>query len=1307
MMKQNYLKTMGLLLSLLLVPQMLSAALLSVTAKKTSMTGNSSSGYFLVYQLSVGESGVTPSYKSSNSKICTIDADGKVTFSAKGEATITLTASGYDATEVKLSSDKYALTSDCDLTSLSESQLTSALKRVNSNVSSAASSPKGFASISTTRVRFNGSLNGSYGTLLNSFLFKISGDYFYTFVGQGAQCENGKTTVAIANPVTGQIASFSYKVPDSSKTPADVAANTSVLDASDAFSMANKTLLQGMKIYTPVSAIAQASDVKLDGNTVDLSNKVIDDGNVTELATTINGLGNVSDLRYVKVGHIGYKVTDAQLVAFVPSALSNSCFVKLPASSYYEKSGPNMMASNGTVYSYVLDPSKNYAPAASFKAVQAKVLKTFSSTTEAYALSLPFAIDYVTDYGTVYAADKVNANGSVNFVTSDAIQAGQPYLFLPSSKTPFASLSNVTFEVTAPKTIKLDDKLSFTGFYSASDYPSNALRYVGTSKKFVKTASVSGGMSAYLVGTSANEVAVELEKVINPIDTISNDRPIGDKEYLTRGLVALPSKTKGIYLSWRMLTGDDDNTTFDVLRDGKVIKSNIALTTSYNDDEGTVNNKYQVVTRQDGNVVETSSEVTPWDQIFMQIPIDRPVGGKLPDGKTYCYRPNDCSTGDVDGDGEYEIILKWDSAPSYDNGQNGYTAPTLLDCYKLDGTKLWRVDLGNNIRSGAHYTQFLVYDFDGDGKAEMICKTAPGSKDGTGRYVSEAATDKTILAIDNTKNYVNSKGHVTGGEELLTVFNGQTGKAIHTIYYNPNRGMGYGGVGKYSSDWGDGNVPYNRGERYLACVAHLEGPNKAPSAVMCRGYYTRAYLWAVNFDGRILYTNWLHASTRSSEWSVTDKYGKKTTKTGCKATAFAQGAHNISVGDLDGDGCDEIMYGSAAINNDGTLLYSTDLRHGDAQHLGDLDPDREGLEFFMVLEKPNYGFNFRNAKTGKVYFRKTAKSDTGRGMAADIDPDYRGYEMWSSASSTVYNCKGDSISNSRPSYDFRIYWDGDLQDELLGDMSNHNKPFLEKWDAKTKKIGRMLIGGKNLYEYGKSGTCNSTKGTPCLTADLFGDWREEMVFLCREDSAHLNVFTTNFPTEYRFPTLMHDHIYRMGIAWQNVAYNQPPHLGYYLPDYALTRFVNVGEGASAQTVEQGSAIVPISYQYAHCKDVTLDGTLPEGLTLVKKDSIWTISGAPKKMGTYTFKLKSSGDVSLKSISHTITIQVDEATGISSAETQKTKTLKVYNLNGFLVKEGIVENEEVAQYVKRQLPKGVYVVVVTDDNQTYTQKVVNP
>lgn len=1303
-MKANYYKMTTSLLSLLLVPQLMNAAPLDVTTRKVGMSGNASSGYYLVYKLDMGQEAVQPVYKSADGQVCSVSADGTVTFKTSGKATITVTAAGYDDTTVTLESDKYVMTSDADLTTLSAAELTTALKRVNSNVTTQSSSAKGFASASTTRVRFGGSLNGSYYTMFNSFTFQIKSDYFYTFVGQGAQCENGKTTVSISHPAEGQLCDVFYKVPDATKTPGEVEQSETVMEHGGSFSLGGKTLLQRMRIFTPEKLLAHASDVVLAGNTADLSAKVISDTNVGELAGAIGKLPSVASLQYVKVGHVGGQVTAAQLSALVPAAQSNSCFVQLSAGSYYEKSGPNLMKSDGSVYSYTLDPSKPYAPAKDFKAVNATILKKFTSAQGTYALCLPCDITYPDAYGKVFTPAEATANGGVRFNSTDEIKAGHPYLFQPETAEPFGAMTDVAFTASAPTPVETGSDIRFTGYYSAADCPSHALLYSGGA--FVKGQTPAEGLSVYASNASADRIGVELETVINPIDTITNDRPIGDKERLTRGLVALPSQSKGIYLSWRMLADDDDNTTFDIIRDGQVIKTGIALTTSYNDDQGNVNSQYQVVTRQNGEQVATSDAVTPWDNIFKQIPIDKPAGGTLPEGTAYNYRPNDCSTGDVDGDGEYEIILKWDSAPSYDNAQNGYTAPTLLDCYKLDGTKLWRIDLGRNIRSGAHYTQFLVYDFDGDGKAELICKTAPGSKDGTGRYVSEAATDKTILGIDNTKTYLTSKGHVSGGEELLTVFNGETGKAIHTIYYNPNRGMGYGGAASYSADWGDGNVPYNRGERYLACVAFLDGPDKNPSAVMCRGYYTSAYLWAVNFNGQMLYTNWLHASTRSSVWSVTDKYGKTTTKTGLKATAYAQGAHNISVGDLDGDGCDEIMYGSAAINNDGTLLYSTDLRHGDAQHLGDLDPDREGLEFFMVLEKPNYGFNFRNAKTGKVYFRKTAKSDTGRGMAADIDADNRGYEMWSSASSTVYTCKGDSISGSRPSYDFRLYWDGDLQDELLGDMSNHNQPYLEKWNTKAKKIERYLINGKNLYAYGSSRTCNSTKGTPCLTADLFGDWREEMVFWCGADSAHLNIFTTSCPTEYRFPTLMHDRMYRLGVAWQNVAYNQPPHLSYYLPDHALTRFVKQGDGSVAQTVELGEAITPITYQFAHCKDVEIEGTLPDGLSLTKGNQVWTLSGTPTAIGKYSFKVKSSGDVSLKSIAQAVTIQVDRATGITELPAGQDVEVVVYDLNGRQVYQAHISADQVAPRLRRQLAKGVFMIQLTSEGRTYHQKFVN-
>ena len=653
-------------------------------------------------------------------------------------------------------------------------------------------------------------------------------------------------------------------------------------------------------------------------------------------------------------------------------------------------------------------------------------------------------------------------------------------------------------------------------------------------------------------------------------------------EHLDRGVVALPAQGKGIFVSWRMLGTDSKNVCFDVVRDGKVIASHIKAT-NYTDQDGKATHTYQIVTYQempkaDGIAHrEVSQNVKPWADLYLSMPISRPKGGTTPDGRSYTYTPNACSVGDVDGDGEYEIILKWDPSNSHDNSHNGYTGDVIFDCYKLSGKKLWRINLGKNIRAGAHYTQFLVYDFDGDGKAEMICKTSAGSKDGKEKFVNEAATDEDIRCLDNKADYRNGAGRVQTGPELLTVFNGKTGQAIHTIWYNPNRAFGVGrqvaegeslkdGFPAYSSVWGDKGNYGNRGERYLAGVAFLDGKDHLPSAVMCRGYYTRSYLWAVDFDGKQLKTKWLHASTTSG-------------------TAYAQGAHSLAVGDVDGDGCDEITYGSAAINNDGTLLYSTGLGHGDAQHLGDLDPDRPGLEYFMVHEEYPYGSDLRDAKTGEILYRTLDRDDTGRGLAADIDANHRGYEMWSSDKPEVRDCKGNVIveakdawkkrsgekkkkqapqqgdwnSNEKttfravspmPAMNFRIYWDGDLQDELLANgRAPHFPPYIQKWNGK-EAVALPLSNGKQLFEMGHSVSCNWTKATPNLQADLFGDWREEVIYWDESDASHLNIFTTNIPTDYRVPTLMHDHIYRMGVAWQNVGYNQPPHLGYYLPDKA-------------------------------------------------------------------------------------------------------------------------------------------------------------
>lgn len=642
-------------------------------------------------------------------------------------------------------------------------------------------------------------------------------------------------------------------------------------------------------------------------------------------------------------------------------------------------------------------------------------------------------------------------------------------------------------------------------------------------------------------------------------------------ERLDRGLVALPAAGKGIYLSWRLLGTDSKNVCFDIERDGKVIAHHIRAT-NFTDVKGSPAHSYRLISYQDEPKMdapmqrEVSKPVKPWTDLYKSLPINRPEGGTAPDGRVYTYTPNDCSVGDVDGDGEYELIVKWDPSNSHDNSHDGYTGDVILDCYKFDGTQLWRINLGKNIRAGAHYTQFLVFDFDGDGKAEMICKTSAGSIDGQGRFVSESATDAEILSLDNAADYRNNRGRIKNGPELLTVFNGETGKAMHTIWYNPNRAFGVGrqvaegerleadGFPAYSSVWGDKDNYGNRGERYLAGVAYLDGAAHRPSAVMCRGYYTRSYLWAVDFDGKRLTTKWLHASLTPHDWVVMDGEGKVIKEAhGLSATAFAQGAHSLAVGDVDGDGCDEITYGSAAINYDGSLLYSTGLGHGDTLHLSDLDPDRPGLEVFMVHEERPYGSDFRDARTGEILYRTLDRDDTGRGVAADIDGRHRGFEMWSSDRREVRDCHGKVIADDpsqMPAMNFRIYWDGDLQDELLANGRRpHFAPYLQKWNGK-KAVPLPLSNGKHLSDMGHSVSNNWTKATPNLQADIFGDWREEVIYWDESDASHLNIFTTNIPTEYRIPTLMHDHIYRLSVAWQNVGYNQPPHLGYYLPDHA-------------------------------------------------------------------------------------------------------------------------------------------------------------
>lgn len=586
-------------------------------------------------------------------------------------------------------------------------------------------------------------------------------------------------------------------------------------------------------------------------------------------------------------------------------------------------------------------------------------------------------------------------------------------------------------------------------------------------------------------------------------------------EYLDRGLVAVKTE-KGVFISWRLLGNDPEQTAFNVYRNGneRINKAPLTDVTNLTDEKGTLTDRYTVRAIINGKETEESTPAVPWHEPYKVIQMNRPAGGTTPEGKSYVYTPGDCSAGDVDGDGQYELIVKWDPSNAHDNAHPGLTGNVFLDAYKLDGTHLWRIDLGRNIRAGAHYTQFLVYDFDGDGKAEVVCKTAPGTKDGSGNYLSKGPAqsdddnaDYRNLTADSTKDI--RVGYIINGSEYLTVFNGSTGKEMATADYEPGRGN--------VADWGDAHG--NRVDRFLACVAYLDGVH--PSIIMCRGYYTRTTLTAWDWRNGTLTKHWMYDSgfTRGSG-------------------AYGQGNHNLSVADVDDDGKDEIIYGASAFDDDGTLMYKTGLGHGDAMHLSDLDPDRPGLEVWEVHEGMSKvcGYELHDAKTGAILWGGPTNDDNGRGLAADIDPSHRGFEMWSLLCDGVFNCKGKKISDNKPSINFRIYWDGDLQDELL------NGTRIDKWTGN----GTTPLISFDAYCHAKA--INGTKATPCLSADLFGDWREEVVLYNGEDPGQLLLFTTTIPSPHRLYTLMHDPVYRLGIAWQNVVYNQPPHLGFYIGD---------------------------------------------------------------------------------------------------------------------------------------------------------------
>lgn len=576
------------------------------------------------------------------------------------------------------------------------------------------------------------------------------------------------------------------------------------------------------------------------------------------------------------------------------------------------------------------------------------------------------------------------------------------------------------------------------------------------------------------------------------------------REKLNRGVIAIRENSSKVAVSWRYLSSDPMNEAFDVYRDGqKLNKHPLKNTTFFQDSYKGKETVLYTVKALKGKTESTYRLPADAPNGYLNIPLERPAGGTDPSEQTYSYTPNDASIGDVDGDGEYEIILKWEPTNAHDNSHDGYTGPVIFDCYKLNGQKLWRINLGRNVRAGAHYTQFMVFDLDGDGRAEVVMKTADGAVDGVGKVIGDANAD-----------FRSERGRILTGPEYLTVFNGLTGEAMHTIDYIPERGN--------LMDWGDNRA--NRSDRFLACVAYLDGVH--PSVVMCRGYYTRTVLAAFDWDGKELKNRWVFDSNNP----------------GCKEYA-GQGNHNLRVGDVDGDGCDEIVYGQCTINNDGTGLYSTRMGHGDAIHLTHFDPSRPGMQVWSCHENKRDGSTYRDAATGEVLFQIKSRMDVGRCMAADIDPNHPGVEMWSLASNGIRNVKGEVIASRVRglSTNMAVWWDGDLLRELL------DRNVVSKYNWEKEICERITV-----FEGAVSN--NGTKSNPCLQGDIIGDWREE-VLLRSDDNTALRLYVSTIPTEYRFHTFLEDPVYRISIATQNVAYNQPTQPGFYFgPELRGTTF---------------------------------------------------------------------------------------------------------------------------------------------------------
>lgn len=710
----------------------------------------------------------------------------------------------------------------------------------------------------------------------------------------------------------------------------------------------------------------------------------------------------------------------------------------------------------------------------------------------------------------------------------------------------------------------------------------------------------------------------------------------------SRGLWACRSGNN-VYASWRMRQSDaPKSTTYKLYADGNLVgtttsKTNVSIPGNY------ANATFSLeVLNKEGEIIDTQEGIKCDETSYRLLLLNHPGTYKLPTGNVVTYSPYDCSAYDMDGDGEQEIIMCWEGGTG---ATAEATAPPILDCLKLDGTLLWRINLGPNVLAGCRFT-FLCYDFDGDGYGELIAKTAQGSKDATGNFLSKGAA----AGANHWASSINGAGVITdGGKEWITCYSGRDGKELATIDYWPYFNI--------KSNWddrsgkSDGNTYGHRGNWMKGCVAFLPVNGAAkPCAVTTRGIYTYSYAAAWTWDGRTLSNLWKHTSDRPGQG------------------IYGQGAHSITCGDVDGDGFDEIIVGAACLDHNGNVLWNSGLGHGDATHLGEFDPSNPGLEYFMITEEntAKYDCALLDARTGRVLMSKNQTGgDTGRGLILDCDDQFEGAECFEWSNAKIFTCKGYEFadwhtgSTNSSSINGRIFWDGDLLEEYT------DRGHVDKWNTSTKTWDRVYTFGYNIVVEGQklqwgANTNNATKYNPCLQADILGDWREESIFWTVVNGHYyLTIYSTAMESQYKLPWLRDDHVYDMAVAWQNCGYNQPPHIGYSPIEYyknlsqtpepaTLTKH---GAGPSVQELKPGEALVDFSYAFENGNNVTVTG-LPNGITYnIENGSVYISGVADDDPGEYEFRVFVSGEGGDATKSGKITIIKEDATGLQTVETE--------------------------------------------------------